>query len=89
MNATSWTVFFMFKPYTTIHTTLLTKESDVPENTLIELAKQKITEEIGVDINEIERKLGVNDNFGKGWIIVEMNDFSATAKELEVLKIHN
>lgn len=87
MRVTSWTVFFMFKPFTTIHTTLLTEEDDVSDETLIQFAKEKIQNEIGVNIDKIAERIGVNDNFGNGWITVEMNDTSATEKELEVLKV--
>ncbi len=38
----SWTVFFLLKPLTTVHTTLLTNKEDVEEETIIKLAKAKI-----------------------------------------------
>lgn len=88
MEAASWTVFFMFKPLTTIHTTLLTDRDDVEEETLIQLAKEKINTEAGLTVDDLAERIGKNNNFGKGWITVEMNDTSATDLELEVLKIH-
>jgi hypothetical protein len=88
MKATSWTVFFMFKPLTTIHTTILTESDDLDDGILIDIAKVKIKTELGINIDNLVKRLGENDNFGGGWIAVEQNDNSATEKELEVLAIH-
>jgi hypothetical protein len=88
MKATSWTVFFMLRPLTTIHTTLLTEEDDLKDEILINLAKDKINRETGISIDKLAYQLGKNDNFGEGWITVEQNDTSASEKELEVLEIH-
>ncbi|MEC0390536.1 hypothetical protein [Bacillus subtilis] len=84
----SWTVFFLLKPLTTVHTTLLTNKEDVEEETIIKLAKAKIQTELGLDIDQVGKRLGTNDNFGEGWVIVEQNDNSATDKELELLPIN-
>lgn len=88
MKATSWTVFFLFKPLTTINTTLLTEEDDLDDAEIIDLAKVKIYQETKIRVDKLAEQLGVNDNFGEGWIIVEQNDTSATEKELEVLTIY-
>jgi len=88
MQATSWTVFFMLKPLTTIHTTILTKRDDLEKEELISLAKAKIQTELGINIEKAAERLDVNDNYGEGWVIVEQNDTSATEKELEVLPIN-
>lgn len=88
MKACSWTVFFLFKPLTSINTTILTAHDDVDEERIVHLAKEKIKDELNISIDALAASLGINDNFGEGWIIVEMNDTSPTDKELEVLKIH-
>ncbi|KJR69293.1 hypothetical protein [Bacillus velezensis] len=88
MNVDSWTVFFLLKPLTTIHTTLLTTNDGVEEEDIIKLAKAKIQTELGLDIDQVSKRLGTNDNFGEGWIIVEQNDNSATDKELELLPVN-
>lgn len=88
MNVSSWTVFFLFQPLTTVHTTILTKRDDVEETELISLAKEKINQELGINIDELAEKIGVNDNFQDNWIIVEFNDSSATPKEIENLKVY-
>ncbi|ALA07279.1 hypothetical protein SECTIM467_155 [Brevibacillus phage SecTim467] len=84
MKANSWTVFFMLKPYTTLHTTVLTSSVNIDENIIIKLAKEKIEEEIGLDVFELAEKLGKNENFGTGWIAVEDNQ-EATEKEIEAI----
>jgi hypothetical protein len=88
MKASSWTVFFMFKPLTTIYTTILTEEDDVDDEVLISLAKQKIINESGIDIDDLAEVMGRNDNFGEDWVNVEQNDIEATEEELAVLKIY-
>lgn len=87
-NVYSWTVFFMFKPLTTIHTTILTEDDDLAEEILINIAKAKVLTEMGINIDDLVKRLGENGNFGSGWIAVEQNDTGATDKELEVLAIH-
>lgn len=81
----SWTVFFMFKPYTTIHTTILVSNETIEQSEAIKLAALKIKEEMNIDVYEFAEKLGKNDNFGDGWIAVEENG-EATDVELEVIK---
>lgn len=89
MRINSWTVFFLFKPFTSIHTTLLTKSDSADEEVLIKLAYDKIKAETGVDVYAIHNKIGGNDNFGTGWIIVEDN-LEATKEEVENIKtIHD
>lgn len=80
----SYTIFFLFKPFTSIHTTILTKDNDYDENDprLIKLGYHKILQETGIDVYELYSKIGGNDNFGKGWIIVEDN-LEATEEELQ------
>lgn len=84
--ANSWTVFFMYKPFTSIHTTLLTKSDDVEHDILIKLAVEKIKEQTGIDVYELRNKLGENDNFGTGWLMVEDNA-GATDEELASIDI--
>ncbi len=82
----SWTVFFMFKSFTTIHTTFITEEEfNYKDERLVEIARQKIIDEIGLDVYELVEKLGKNDNYGSGWISVESNE-EATELEIEILK---
>jgi hypothetical protein len=88
MTASSWTVFFMLKPLTTVHTTILTDNDGVEDTVLISIAKAKIQTELGIDIDLVAKRLGVNDNYGGGWIMVEQNDFEATEKELELLPVN-
>ena len=88
MKASSWTVFFMLKPYTTINTTILIDKDDPEEELLIKLAKSKVQTELGIDIDKVAERLGKNDNFGEGWISVEMNDYEATEEELKVLPVN-
>lgn len=87
-SVTSWTVFFMLKPLTTINTTILTEENDVEDEILISIAKAKVQTELGIDIDSVAKRLGTNDNYGNGWIAVEMNDTEATNKELELLVVN-
>jgi hypothetical protein len=82
----SWTIFFMFKSFTTLYTTVLTKGNEYNEEFLIQLAKEKIIKEIGIDPYNLADILGKNDNFGKGWILVEDN-LSATEEELKNINI--
>lgn len=86
--ATSWTVFFLFRPFTTIHTTILADKDLVDDSELIEIAKAKIQTELGINIDKTAKRLGVNENFGEGWILVEQNDSVATEEELKVLPIN-
>lgn len=82
----SWTVFFMFKPFTTIHTTFITEEEfNYKDERLVEIARQKIIDEMNIDVYGLAEKLGKNDNFGSGWISVEDNQ-DASERELKILK---
>lgn len=83
----SWTVFFMYKPHTTIYTTLLIVDDlDLTEEEIINLAKIKIATETGIDLDKLREKLGDNKIFGQDWINVEDN-MTATEEELEVLDV--
>ena len=92
MNNTisSWTVFFLFEPMTTVYTTVLTERDDVPDEELIDLAANKLKEELGVDVFAVAKRIGINRSTADSgdWIIVEHNDTSATDQELEVLKVN-
>jgi hypothetical protein len=89
MKINSWTVFFMFRPYTTIHTTVLTDSNDVEESVLIELAKRKIKLELGIDVDEVASRLGENNNFGSGWITVEDNLEATEQERLSIQFVHS
>jgi hypothetical protein len=91
MNNTisSWTVFFLFEPITTVYTTILTERDDVPDGEIVMLAAMKIKDELGIDVYALVEKLGRNRMTDSGnWIIVEHNDTSATDQELAVLKVN-
>lgn len=87
-TVTSWTVFFKLKPLTTIYTTVLVDKDNPEEEVLIMLAKAKIQSELGINIDDIAEGLGINDDFGDGWILVEMNDYTATDRELKLLPVN-
>jgi len=88
-NISSWTVFFLFEPITTVYTTVLTERDDVPDEELVNLASTKIKAELGIDVFTVATLLGKNRMTDSGdWIIVEHNDTSATDQELAVLKVN-
>ncbi|AMB18797.1 hypothetical protein BH780_gp214 [Bacillus phage Eldridge] len=88
-NISSWTVFFLFEPITTVYTTLLTERDDVPDEELIMLAAMKLEEELDIDVYALAEKLGKNRMTDSGdWIVIEHNDTSATDQELAVLKVN-